>query len=259
MEQIILALREIKQVLTQIAVAQAIIDSLLFFIVLYFAAILLSIDLALVFIIAIMYFIIHCSYKIKNINLRSVEDAVPELREQLTTSADNLKVDNEIVQLLHLDVLSRMRAVKVSLFIPYKKLWREIMSIAGIAFLIIILASLNVKFFDYKTMLTGFSTKDVKSQQEFQQFAGGENMSSGEIFGNESIAELGNRQLELQINPILSELNLDDIKDAKPKNFDTSDIPKEIMASTDSSFDEKIPREHKEIVKRYFSAISRQK
>ena len=58
----------------------------------------------------------------------------------------------------------------------------------------------------------------------------------------------------MQINPILSEINLDDIK-AKPKDFDRSETPLQIEATTDSSFDEKIPREQ-EIVKKYFSAIS---
>ncbi|MBI4449268.1 hypothetical protein HY641_04560 [Candidatus Woesearchaeota archaeon] len=260
MERIILAIREIRDVLTQIAVAEAMLDSLLFFFVIYLVCMLLGIDWRLGVVISLVFFAHHCSQKVKHINLRDVETTVPELKEQLSTSADNVHLDNEIVQLLHLDVLARMRAVKVSMFIPYKKLWREIMGIAAIAFLIIILVSLNVKFLDYKTVLSGFKAPNSKTTIDFNALeADNSTGGGGDIFGNESIAELGNRQLQLQINPILSEINLDDIKEAKPKDFDTSETPLEIKASTDSSFDENIPREHKEIVKRYFSAISGKK
>ena len=192
MEKIILAVREIREVLTQIALAESILDTLLFFFVTYLVCMLLTIDWRLGLVISLFYFAYHLTKKIRAIKLSNVEAAVPELKEQLSTSADNIHMDNEIVQLLHLDVLSKMRNIKVSMFIPYKKLWREVMSIAAIAFLVLILASLNVQFLDYKNVLKGFSQKEVTRPDQMQNLASTENITGGKRhIGNESIAELG--------------------------------------------------------------------
>ena len=55
---------------------------------------------------------------------------------------------------------------------------------------------------------------------------------------------------------MLSEIDINDIRDVEDKEFRSGEIP-EIKATTDSSFDDDIPKEHRDIVKRYFMKITR--
>ena len=259
MKKIILALNELKRAIVQIKVMEALLDTILVFFISYLAMVLVAKDWRWALLPTVVFGFVQVHRKINEVTLADVEYYVPSLREQLRASADNVYRESEIAESLHADVLALMKQIRTSAFVPFKKIWREIMTIAALSFCIILISALNVKLVDFDNVMDNLKKlrepiKDVRLNE-----APLDNLSLGDIYGNSSIAALGNKELLLQINPVLSEINLDDIKEAKPKDFEKSAFPEEIVAKADKSFDENIPKENKEIVKRYFGGISRTK
>jgi len=261
MKKIIRAVGELKRVLIRIKMYECLMDALICFLILFFICQLFLIPWWISLFPTFAYLLYNTRKKFDSVKLIQVEKAVPELREQLRTSADNIYKENEIVDSLHNDVLYLMKKVKISYFIPFKKIWREMVVLAVLCFAVILVSSLNVKLVDYKVVLDELGNvgefEDGRYDWSLQVVAGRGNDT--DIFGNESLAELGQEQLNLQINPALSEINIDDIRDVEDRDFTETMFPSEIIASTDRSFDDDIPKENKEIVKRYFSKIAQVK
>jgi len=260
MKAIVIAMKELKSSLVQIRLAEAIIDSLLVFSAFYVVSLLILVPPFVSVIPFALFLIYSISHKVANVHSRDVESKVPVLTDQLSTSADNLYRDNEIVNGLHADVINLMKHIRLSYFIDFKKLWRRIMILAVLSFTIILLSAWNVHFVDYKVVAKELGS--LVRDENYIGLGGGIGGGTGgddnftDIFGNESLVELGSNQLNLQINPIMSEINIEDIKEAREREFEESVFPTDITATTDASFDEKIPKEHRDIVKRYFEKIS---
>lgn len=259
MKKIIIAFKELKRSITQIKALEALLDTILVFFLCYLAMALIAKDWKWALIPTIIFGFVQIHRKINEIGLVDVEGHVPQLREQLRASADNVYKENEIAESLHADVLALMKQIRTSAFVPFKKIWREIMTIAALSFCIILISALNVKLVDFNSVMNNL--KQMKDRTHDLNLANQplDNMTAGDIYGNSSVAMLGNKEIQLQINPVLSEINLDDIKEAKPKDYEKSAFPDDIQAKADKSFDENIPKENKEIVKRYFGGISRAK
>ena len=77
-----------------------------------------------------------------------------------------------------------------------------------------------------------------------------------DIYGDKSIAELGNEQLQLELNPVKSDADISKTQEPEHRKF-RSTIPTEIAASTDASYEESIPKGYQKIVKSYFREITR--
>lgn len=259
MKKIIVAFRELKRSITQIKVLEALLDTILVFFLCYLGMVLMAKDWRWSLLPTVVFAIVQIHRKVNEIGLADVETHVPQLREQLRASADNVYKENEIVESLHADVLALMKQIRTSAFVPFKKIWREIMTIAALSFCIILISALNVKLVDFDAMMNNLKTMKDRTNDMNMKNVPLDNLTAGDIYGNSSIAMLGNKEIQLQINPVLSEINLDDIKEAKPKEYERSEFPEEIVAKSDKSFDENIPKENKEIVKRYFGGISREK
>ena len=259
MKKIILALNELKRAIVHIKVMEALLDTILGFFLAYLVMVLVAKDWRWALLPAIVFGIVQIHRKVNELDLKDVEYTVPQLREQLRASADNVYKDNEISESLHADVLNLMKQIRTSAFVPFKKIWREIMTIAALSFCIILLSALNVRLIDFDSVLDNLkkireSPADIKLQENQL-----DTLPVGDLYGNASVAALGNKELMLQINPVLSEINLEDIKEAKPKDYTEHSFPSEILAKADKSFEENIPKENKEIVKRYFGGISKAK
>ena len=78
----------------------------------------------------------------------------------------------------------------------------------------------------------------------------------GSILGEESVTELGRQQLDLQINPIMSDVDIGKVRDPEKRSF-REVPPPEIRATSDVSYEEDIPKEYQRIVKTYFKEITK--
>lgn len=211
------------------------------------------------FIVLIYFTIVYFKQK----KLLIVEKKVPELNEKLRTAADNIKVNNEITNDLKTEVTREMKKVKTTLFIDLEGVGVRVFSIAIIAFIIVILSFLDLTFdFQFAPVIQNpinyvrerVFTQAIAPNASMTYIEG--NMSNA--YGNKTaLIKLGDEQLSLEVNPLQSELNFDEVSEAETKNFNPPVYPKEIYTSYDASYTEKIAKKNQAVVKSYFEQISK--
>ena len=255
---IALALKEAKKSIRQIVIFNSIIDTLVMYLIVLLICLVLTLHSWYALIAAIVYGIIHTRGNLKDVNFKSIEDKFPQLKEQLITVADNIKENNEIIEALNAEVLQKMREIRTSSFLNFGKLTREIAVMAIISFIIIGTSAFNVKFLDFNKAMKDLSEfrpfKQYDVNQELLQYEESQNLS--EILGEKSVQELGKQQLDLQINPILSDVDIGKVHNPEERTF-REVPPSEIKATTDTSFEESIPKQYQRIVKTYFKEITK--
>jgi len=256
---IIAALKEVRSAVTQITLFTALLDTLVVFLICALVLILVSMPWWYALFAAFVYGGIHVYRNVKKRqNMAYVEEKVPELQEQLTTVADNTDKENVIVTSLQQDVLHSMKAIKTSYFLSFGRLARELITLAVVSVLIITVAAHGVKFFDLTDALRdlgnlGQGAGEYDLSNASLEFI--ENMSE-DIYGNKSIAELGNDEIQLQLSPVLSDIDISKVSPPESKEFNSA-LPTEIKATTDVSFQESIPKGYQRIVKSYFREIAK--
>lgn len=260
-EPIARAVREVKSVLLEINLVYSFLDTLIIFLLSFFITFLTNVHWYFAIIPTILYFILHITKKVGNISLLRVEEKVSSLSEQLRTAADNVGRHNEIIDLLNNDVLTRMRDVKVSYFIDFKDLVKKLLVMFCISFLIIFVTSMNVRLVNFGDMFH-ISEKNFDFKRGSEDILSDgrdldpETQGNTDIFGDPSIREIGKIPLQLQLNPIESEINLNEFKEVEPKDFDNAPAPGEISAQQDAAYDKEIAKEYKEVIKNYFDKIT---
>ncbi len=250
------AVKELRRVLFSMRLFESLLDSFIVYLgsLLIFSLISLSWYWALIPFLG--YGVLHTLNSVKGVSFHDVEHKVPVLHESLRTAADSAQKENIIVNELHSDVIAKLKEVRTSYFLGMGKTTRQLLLLAAFSFGIIIASALNVKLLNAPEIAIDLSK--LKPVQKYttavQDIVFGP--AKEDIYGNESIAELGTKELKLQINPLMSEININDIKPPEDKEFVES-FPRDIQASTDTSFDEKIAKEHQQIVKNYFTGIAK--
>ena len=256
---IVAALHEVRSALTQITIFTSMLDTLIVFLVSVLVLILVKMPWWYGLVVAAVYGGIHTYRSLKrHRNLAYVEEKVPALEEQLITVADTVEKENPLVESLRQDVLKGMRAIKTSYFLSFGRLTRELITLAVVSILIITAAAHGVSFIDFRQTLKdlgelGRETGEYELTGEELTFV--ENLSE-DIYGNKSIAELGSDELQLQLTPMLTDIDIGTTRPPESREF-KSTLPEEIKATTDVAFQESIPKGYQRIVKSYFSEIAK--
>lgn len=257
---IIAALAEVRSAVTQITLFTTLLDTLVVFLICTLALILVVLPWWYALVPTVIYGVLHVVRTVKkHQNLAYVEEKVPELEEQLITVADNTDKENAIVESLQQDVLRGMRAIKTSYFLSFGRLVRELITLAVVSILIITASAHHIAFLDFRETLKDLQNLGKGPQGPYELTGEGlefvENLSE-DIYGNKSIAELGNDELQLQLTPVLSDIDIGRTKPPQSREFSSS-LPEEIKATTDVSFQESIPKGYQRIVKSYFREIAK--
>jgi len=255
---IVNALKEAKQAVIEIVLFNSVIDALVVFMFFLLGCLVLTFPTWYALVPALVYALIHTRGNLKDVNFSKIEEKFPNLCEQLITVADNSKEQNEIIDALNQEVLQKMKEIRTSSFINFGKLTRELAVMAVISFVIIGSAAFHIEFFDFKEAMK--ELKEFKPNQEYDineemlRFEESQNLS--EILGDKSVTELGQQQLDLEINPLKSDIEIGSVHDTEDKTF-REVAPSEIKAVADVSFEEQIPKQYQRIVKTYFKEITK--
>lgn len=266
------ALMELRTVLFSIGMFYSLIDS---FIVLLFSLLILilfRLPWEIAFVPFIIFFIWNTRKQLRKLGYSDVERRVPQLSESLRTAADSLSRDNEVVKALHEEVLNKMKLIKTSAFMGFSKITRQLLIIGVLAFLIISVSALNLKFLDATTLLErsgaigsgnfwdnakstffGIKAPEDPNAVLFEQQI--DLLDETELYGNATVIELGIDELNLEVSPELSGVAIGDVRDPEDREFTDQTTPTDIQATSDSTFSEDIPAEYRGIVRNYFKAI----
>ncbi len=256
------ALREVREFLYILDILRILIDTIIVFLSFMILVVLLNFPWHYALYPALIAFILLFVFPFRENKMQRVEEKVPELNEQLRTVEDNLDKENSIVTLLNEDVLKRMRAIKTSFFLSFQDVTVKSISILLLSLIIIVLAILNVHFDAMLAAqkaiepLKAFTVRQTGQEIPRIDLASLREGNLTDIFGNKSLAKLGNKELTLQLNPLQSEINLNEIKDAEHQTFTPPDFPKEIYTSYESAYTENVPKENQKVIKTYFQQIT---
>jgi len=234
-------------------------------------------------IISILFFISEMVAFSKKNPLLQIEEKYSEIDEELRTVYDNYKKDNELIQNLKEEVRRKVKKiVDMSDFVDFKKVMSRTLMLFLMSFLIILIASLNIKIMNMNEIVdtTGDLYKDLtlkllgsnndvevaNSDQtlmnKFRKLAttvgiAGGDQESGEIFGETKIVQLGNEKINIEIRPTDYELSIDDYIKPEKQDFISKPFEDEVFFEKSYALEENIPQKKQEIVKRYFKELSK--
>jgi len=181
-----------------------------------------------------------------------VESKYAPLREKLRTAADNIGMDNPIVQELEYEVTSEMKNVGLSMFINPRTLSYKIFAVMILSFMIIFATTLNIKFMEFarKTAPNIF-----EGPKGVGNFAAAKLNASGDIYGKEDVAKLGDKELNIRIKPVDFKVNVKEEGDFQQQKFE-SVFPQDLTVKETAAYEENIPQEQQELVRNYFKRLA---
>lgn len=246
-----------------------ILNALIIFLVSFFLLSLFNIPAILAGSIALAYFIVDSAKRIAINKIRIVEAHYPKLNERLRTASEYLKVENPVVYELHQEVLSEMKLVQEAEFVDEGKTFSKAGIVALMCFLILLFAPVSISL-DFARPIVEKAKEAASANITFTPGgeedatavfgSGGKKQgikidSENDIYGKDRIARLGDEEVQLIIKPAGDSVNVRSAKEVEEKEFSES-YPKEVFAVSASAYEEKIPTEQQEMVKKYFAAIA---
>ncbi|MFH1400905.1 MAG: hypothetical protein ABIH41_05265 [Nanoarchaeota archaeon] len=177
-------------------------------------------------------------------NLRTIEDKNPDVREMLRTVKDNLSFDNFMIRALHQDVLRKARSISTGNILNYKHVLMRVVAIVILCGGMVMLASVKLHVptihsefrpFDFSGF--SFGTEEPVDLTDTQL------LETDDIYGDVSVAKLGNKELNLNMNPSSDQMDLLRKKDIENLAFSRNTYPVEATAVGAETSAEKRPEE----------------
>jgi len=253
-------IKEINFTFNNIILFNSFLNAFLMFLVLYIPLSLFNFYQVYSLVPAVLYFIISSYKGIRKKHLRDVEKKYHLLNERLRTAADNIKMENPVVDELKSDIMMDMKKVEVTSFFNQKKVSYKILLSIILCFLMIFSAQFDLSFnfkdaantaVDFIYGIGGNNTDGGK--QGLERIAG--SGVSESLFGDAQIAQMGDEMLDMTIKQAGYEINLDDVKEPERRDFEEL-FPDEVFAATADVYEEKIQEDQQELVKAYFLKLA---
>jgi hypothetical protein len=256
MKDFIKVIKEINKTLNFFISFESILNAVIFFLVVYFLLSLVNLFPILALIPAAIYLAMRLYANSKRDKRRIVESKYEPLREKLRTAADNVREESPVLSELEDEVVHDLKHVGLSSFIQTKRVSYKIFTAIFLSFAIVFATTLNLYIVDLSKFLT--NVPDMLENLNLRRGANvplGEINESEDIYGESKLAVLGNEEIDIRIRPVNYEVNVREEGDAEQKQFDEI-FPKEVAVEQTSAFEEKIPEEQQELVKKYFDKLA---
>ncbi|MFC1754449.1 hypothetical protein ACFL96_13825 [Thermoproteota archaeon] len=240
-DEIKLLFRELKWEVFKIIILDSVLDTTIFFFITHMIISFFNLSIYSTMVLATIFFIANIYYRMKTVKLQDVESKNPSIKELLRTANDNIDETNFVAQALFDDLIQRMKNVSSGSMMKHGHILTKMMLVFALGFIMIVLSAnnINVDMVD----LPIFEGKYARARNSAREIFGIEFNESTDIYGDASIAKLGTEEVTLQLNPMMNEINLAQVKDVEEKEFEEARFPSEIKAISDSPSDEKAPEE----------------
>lgn len=253
MKQFSSVVREINRTLNELILFENIVNTTIVFLAFYLVLSLLDFHPLFALIPAAVYLGFYSYMSFKSYKPLIVESKYAPLREKLRTAADNMGLENPIAEELGYEVTSEMKNVGLSMFINPRALSYKVLAVMALSFMIIFASTLNVKLLEF----TRQKIPDIfeKGPKGVGNFAAVKLNTTGDIYGKEDVAKLGDKELNIRIKPVDFKVNVREEGDFKQQKFETV-FPKELAVKETDAYRENIPQEQQELVKNYFKKLA---
>jgi len=255
-------LKEINFTFNNIILFSSFLNAFLIFLVLYLLLSFFNFYQTYSLIPAALYFIIFSYKGIRKKHLRDVEKKYSLLNERLRTAADNIKMENPVVDELKSDIIRDIKKVEVTSFFNQKKMSYKILLSIILCFLIIFSVRFDLSF-NFKNIADnaidfvyglGGNESDAGKRGLERIVGSGESES---VFGDAYLAQMGDENIDMIIKQAGYEINLNEVKEPERKDFEEL-FPDEVFIATADVYEEKIKEEEQELVKTYFLKLAKE-
>ena len=256
MKNFIKVIKEINKTLNFLIIFEAILNATIFFLIVYLLLSLVNLFPISALIPAIIYFAMRLYANSKKDKRIIVESKYGPLKEKLRTAADNIMEENPVVNELEEEVVQDLKHVGLSSFIQTKRVSYKIFVTIVLSFAIVFATTLNLYIVDLTDFLINVPDllEKIDPRRADNTFIGEINESE-DIYGDSKLAVLGEKQIDIKIQPVNYEVNIREEGDVEQKQFDEI-FPREVNIEQASAFEEKIPEEQQELIKNYFNKLA---
>ena len=256
-------LKEVNFIVTEVLVFDIILTSVLIFLSFYLALMLFSLDPWLSIWPTLIYLGVLI-YKGKMMNkYRIVEEHYQPLYEKLRTSADNVDLDNVVVDELENEVIKDLQNVRVSSFVKIDRISYKVLGCIILCLIILFVSIYNVNFGDWNMGLDKVKGFVYKGGGAGGGNSTGDELVSGkgdgsdqDIFGDKSMAVIGNNELEIKIKQPSLEIAGSAIEEIPEREFEET-FPDDIAITSSGSYEDRITIDNQKLVKDYFKELSK--
>ena len=254
MKQFSDVVKEINKTLNELILFENIVNTTLVFLVFYLALSVFDFNPLFALIPALLYLGFYSYMSFKSYKPLIIESKYAPLREKLRTAADNIGMDNPIVEELEYEVTSEMKNVGLSMFINPRTLSYKIFGVVLLSFMVIFATTLNLKLLDFAKQKVPdiFETKGLKG---VGNFVATKLNTSEDIYGKDDVAKLGDKELNIRIKPVDFKVNVKEEGDVQQQKFETV-FPQDLTVKETVAYEENIPQEQQELVKNYFKKLA---
>ncbi|MBU1974811.1 MAG: hypothetical protein KKG59_00230 [Nanoarchaeota archaeon] len=206
---------ELKLEVLKIAIFRAFLNSIIFFLILNLVFSFLDVAYYYGLVLGITFFIINAYLFYIQTTLKQIEDANPEVREMLRTAKDTLSDDNIMIRALHSEIVEKAKKIYSGNMLNYKNLMNRLIVMGVLVIATIFAATLRVNVNEIELPFDGigirgrFTSYGLDAPVDLE----GDLLDDDNIYGEARIAKLGNDVIDLNLNPSMSELDLNKLKD----------------------------------------------
>ena len=256
MKNFIELIKEIERTLNEIILFETLIHTIILFLVTFLFLSLFNLYPLYAFLPAIVYFFISGRSKMKRNKVRIVENKYEPLKEKLRTAADNIDLDNPVVDELQNEVIQDMKHVSTAEFLQTKKVSYKVFASIILSFIIVFTSTFDVRLLDLKTLFGNLPEvmDNLGIRRSPNAFI--EVNTTEDIYGESSLAVLGNKKLDIKIQPVSFEISVREEGDIQEKRFDEI-FPRDVDVEGAAAFEENVPQEQQELVKSYFRKLAK--
>ncbi|MFH1064356.1 MAG: hypothetical protein V1729_04710 [Candidatus Woesearchaeota archaeon] len=238
--------RELHYEVFKISFLHAVADTVIFFMIALNGTTLLDIKYYFALGASFIFIFADVAYRMKKTTFKQIEEKNPQIRDILRTAQDCSEGTDFMVLAMFEDLIQKMKSVSAGSLLNPRNLFFKTIILCILSFSIILLASNNIhvpnSVFDPATYYKWFSNPG-KERLDFYTIEFNE--SDDLLYGDPDLADLGNKTLELHINPSINEMSFDSVKEPEDKEFERGTFPGDISAVSDASSEEKLPKESK--------------
>ncbi len=256
MKNFIDVIKEIDRTLNMVFVFSSILNAAIFFLSVYLLLSIVNLYPILALIPAAIYFALRLYSRSKMDKRKIVESKYEPLKEKLRTAADNIKEDNPVINELEEEVVHDLKNVGLSNFIQTKEVSSKLFATIALSFVIVLITTMNLYIIDLGSFLSTVPEYLKGIPKLANNPLLGEINESNDIYGDSQLAVLGNEQIDIRISPVNYEVSVREEGDVEQKQFNEI-FPSDVDVEQASAFEENIPEEQQELVKKYFDNINK--
>ena len=232
---------EVKIELLKVMLINTFLDTIMVFFISYFVVSFFNIKFLYIIMIpagiTFLFFFVSIILRVQKLRLKSMEDANPQVKEMLRTAHDNMDENNIMAVALFSELKKRMRTVSTGNLLESKKIITRIISAVAIVFLIIFVSSLNINLqkidIPFEKLKFMIPTSDSSGHEEGELIDIVFNETEV-VYGEASIAKLGNEEIDLNMNPSMSEIDFNKVGETEREDLREGGVPQEIGVNPDA-------------------------